>query len=285
MATARPPLPIADVVDARRSHLFHPERVPVAVADAPPWPGYAPTDPRCAWHLASLCHAAYHEPEAAGAAARALGWEPERRIERDGIRADLLQRDGERLLCCCGTRARELRNLRHDGDAIAVDHPCAGRAHRGFLAAWVAIADALRDQPPTWATGHSLGAAVALLAACELPAVGAVGFGCPRVGDRAFATAIGPRVVRYQVTADVVGHLPLQRQGYRHAGRLLLLDRGELITDPSPGELAHRRRRGQLRYARALPWLRPSALWFRELADHAVHGYAALLRAQVQQPT
>lgn len=284
MATARPPLPIADVVDARRSHLFHPEQVPVAVADAPPWPGYAPTDPRCAWHLTSLCHAAYHEPEAAEAAARALGWEPERRIERDGIRADLLRRGEDRLLCCCGSRPRELRNLLHDGDAIPVAHPVAGRVHRGFLAAWRAIADELRESPPTWATGHSLGGAVAILAAAELDLTGAVGFGCPRVGDAAFAAALGDRVRRYHCTADVVGHLPPQRLGFVHAGRLTLLDRGELIADPLPEQLTARRRRGQLRYALALPWLRPSALWFRELADHAVHGYAALLRAQVERP-
>jgi len=94
-------IPIADVPDIRRTHLFHPERVPVSARPRLPWPGFVLEDLRTGWHLASLSHAAYHEEPDARSAVRLLGWEWEARVERNGVRADLVCRDEEVVLCCC----------------------------------------------------------------------------------------------------------------------------------------------------------------------------------------
>lgn len=74
-------------------------------------------------------------------------------------------------------------------------------------------------------TGHSLGGAIAQLAALELATIGhnvtLYTFGSPRVGDAGFVNAIN-RVVsnHYRVTSirDPVPHVPAQIQGFAHAG-------------------------------------------------------------------
>ncbi|KAM0905478.1 hypothetical protein ACQ4PT_017384 [Festuca glaucescens] len=85
-------------------------------------------------------------------------------------------------------------------------------------------------------TGHSLGAALAVLIADELAGHGGAptpvavfSFGGPRVGNRAFAERVearGARVLRVVNTHDVVPHLPPRPGGrwYADVGRELRLD-------------------------------------------------------------
>lgn len=77
----------------------------------------------------------------------------------------------------------------HDFDADTVDVPGAGRVHHGFRRAWQAVSadvvKAIGDQPVTL-VGHSLGAALAVVAAVALtlagkPPVAVYGFEPPRV--------------------------------------------------------------------------------------------------------
>ncbi|MEM0966985.1 MAG: hypothetical protein AAGJ81_12615 [Verrucomicrobiota bacterium] len=280
-------LPIGDVPDARRSHLFHPELVPVTTEPQFPWRGFDCEDAACAWHLASLSHNVYHNEDRAEASAAAIGWKLETRVEHDGVRADLLQRDDDILLCCCGTRPDEIRNLRHDVDAGLVNHPKGGKMHRGFAAAWQTLRnELLRLPPPTLSTGHSLGGALAILAASEFPINGTIVLGCPRVGDSRFAQSIDEgTVMRYQVTADVVCHLPPKRLGFEDVGRLAFIAEGQRKFEVPYQERARFRKQAQLQFAKRLPWLNPSALWFRELADHAIHGYCYHLATIIEQET
>src|SRR3984893_16006603 len=76
-----------------------------------------------------------------------------------------------------------------DLDAIPVSAPGAGEVHQGFWDAWQDIAPAviaaIGEQPVTL-VGHSLGAAIALMAAVSLtlagkPPTGVYGFEPPRV--------------------------------------------------------------------------------------------------------
>jgi len=129
-----------------------------------------------------------------------------------------------------------------------------GEVHSGFLRAfdgapWDAVArevDALaRPGQSLWFTGHSLGGALAVLAAMRwtldgrTPEVsGLYTIGQPRVGDAAFATALerelGPRTFRYVNHRDVVPRVPMRVLGYEHAGRVLYFDaQGRLHTDPT----------------------------------------------------
>ena len=111
--------------------------------------------------------------------------------------------------------------------------------HAGFLAAirevWRDVADyvsglqAARPRP-LWITGHSLGAALATLAAnlCgdEAKHLGLVGlhtYGSPRVGDQFFGRRIPCPVRRFRNNSDLVTHVPLGLV-FRHVGELEFID-------------------------------------------------------------
>ena len=80
-----------------------------------------------------------------------------------------------------------------------------------------------------WFTGHSLGAALATLAASSFSQTqGICTFGCPLVGDdvfaRTFASQVGGRSFRYVNNLDVVTHVPLRIRRLFWMIRLLKID-------------------------------------------------------------
>jgi predicted lipase len=86
----------------------------------------------------------------------------------------------------------------------------------------------LRALYPTYtvkATGHSLGAALALLTAMDLKNKGiptlVYNFGQPRVGDPKFTSCVASKVPTERVThlKDTVPHIPYESWGYLHATR------------------------------------------------------------------
>jgi triacylglycerol lipase len=126
-----------------------------------------------------------------------------------------------------------------DFDALQqhADFPDA-KVHKGFEDAlnvvWPNITPRLaaRGSRTVWITGHSLGGALAELAAAKaalvngIPVQGVITFGQPRVGDEGFARrvfqALGPRIFRFINNHDIVPRVPLWGMGFRHySGELL----------------------------------------------------------------
>jgi triacylglycerol lipase len=123
---------------------------------------------------------------------------------------------------------------------IGTDFAAAGvgaRFHRGFMQAlaevWDPLLQAVEDaagesERPLWVTGHSLGGAIALLAAwrlqrCFIPVHEVVTFGAPMVGNataaNAFARGFPGRIFRYVDIEDPVPLLPtmsLVANAYAH---------------------------------------------------------------------
>lgn len=118
-----------------------------------------------------------------------------------------------------------------------------GKVHRGFLRAfdsiWELVAAEISRQQTRgqtlWLTGHSLGGALATLAAAKLrlgpdpkEVHGLYTFGCPRVGDLDFRVAFdsdfSARAFRYVNEDDVVPQLAPEDLGFTHVGRLLWFD-------------------------------------------------------------
>lgn len=103
-----------------------------------------------------------------------------------------------------------VRNLR----AVPAAWSRGGRVHAGFARAlhriWRELRERLeRADGPLVCTGHSLGGALALLAASRVPAASVWTFGAPRVGDRAFARALHDIPVQRVVNGrDLVPQLP-----------------------------------------------------------------------------
>lgn len=128
-----------------------------------------------------------------------------------------------------------------------------GHVHQGFLEALDVVWDRLvasmeeisAPGQTLWFTGHSLGGALAVLAAMRWTAQGRkpsvnglYTIGQPRVGDKALAdqlgNKLGERAFRYINNRDVVPRVPLRAMGYADAGRVLYFDSsGRLHTDPA----------------------------------------------------
>ena len=134
--------------------------------------------------------------------------------------------------------SKDLTNFIKDLDFFktAAYPKCNGcKVHGGFYECWTALQDPvinevlrLRELQPranVFVTGHSLGAALAVLAASELhyshglTINGVYTFGEPRVGNAAFrdfynqGTAVSWRVTHHR---DLVPHLPVEGMGFRH---------------------------------------------------------------------
>ncbi|HEY6389845.1 MAG TPA: lipase family protein [Bryobacteraceae bacterium] len=143
------------------------------------------------------------------------------------------------ILAFRGTERYNEHDVQADGDVALVDEQAggkpAGRVHRGFQrylrSIWPRVKQlvaAYRADHPVQEiciTGHSLGAAMAVLAFLELEDQHSslYTFGCPRVGNQAFCESLGnlakTRPVYYFIdNQDVVTHIPLPiwMAGYEH---------------------------------------------------------------------
>jgi hypothetical protein len=140
--------------------------------------------------------------------------------------------------------------------------PPIGTVHRGFQSGWNAVEGPVIKQLLAWKagvpggvplfiTGHSLGGALATVAAASLVKRGfrnirgVYTFGQPRVGDVVFAAEMSvelkDRVFRFVNNNDVVPHVPPPYlpwnvfRIYKHVGPMLYFDaRGALYTHPNP---------------------------------------------------
>jgi len=146
-----------------------------------------------------------------------------------------------------GTSAIE--NVLVDIDLILSDFPPGSaqgaRAHSGFQRAYGTIAETIRtsvgdllQQNPGMTvtlTGHSLGAAMAILSAVDLVDSGVVpaqavqvfSYGQPRVGNQAFANfydSLGVRTFRVTNRQDPVAIIPPRIIGYRHHAQEFFVD-------------------------------------------------------------
>ncbi|MBW1818952.1 MAG: lipase family protein [Deltaproteobacteria bacterium] len=109
----------------------------------------------------------------------------------------------------------------------------SGKVHRGFKEAldevWHQLSQYLaglhlKDRR-IWLTGHSLGAALATLAADRLRGVQNVyTFGSPKVGNAEFQNLFKDHAYRIVNNADIVTKLP-PGYGYTHVGETWLIDR------------------------------------------------------------
>jgi len=150
---------------------------------------------------------------------------------------------GRKLVAFRGTQPDQVKDLITDAKALMVPWAVAGRVHQGFAEAFSAILPALKtflasDAAPIF-TGHSLGAALATLAASVFPGATLVTIGSPRVGDQVFADHVLATIAalkRYVDCSDVITTLPPAFPGfYVHCGDEIYIDRNGTIS-PALGE-------------------------------------------------
>ncbi|UPJ27808.1 lipase family protein [Bradyrhizobium sp. CW1] len=158
------------------------------------------------------------------------------------------ERAGAVILAFAGTDPGIWQNLATDFTPL----PQAGSdIHEGFrLAAAAAqseVEQAVRlsqqSQKPLFITGHSLGAALAALAAQMAleegsPPSAVYAFGMPRVGGEKFESSydasLGARTYRLVHGIDLVARVPPSFAGFRHVGRVLQCDAGAKFDRAMP---------------------------------------------------
>jgi hypothetical protein len=192
--------------------------------------------------------------------------------------------DASALVAFRGTQPDDIRHLATNLMAQQTDwRESGGRVHAGFAQAARAVLPQVSDWLAGEAahrsrlilTGHSLGAALATLAATVMPPTLLVTLGSPRVGNTDFAAVLaGAEMVRLVNGCDVVTQLPPALSFYAHVGPVTYVscEDAALLVDPSPSLIEADRARGRAYFAEHVR--KPGLVMLRELADHAPVNYA-----------
>jgi triacylglycerol lipase len=229
--------------------------------------------------------------------AERAGLEEVRFFDRDATQGALLRGKGFALLAFRGTLGAD--DWLSDLDCPPVPWEGEGKVHQGFKRqldrVWPEVRAALDGQDvPVFYTGHSLGAALATLAAARrfhergAPPAALYTFGSPRVGTAELARAFPASFLHCRVVndRDVVARVPPRRlsekvfgSAYRHVGVLCHIhpdgdvEHGAADDDGAPSlidELA-------ARWREELARIREKGVWncVEPLMDHAPVNYTA----------
>jgi hypothetical protein len=205
------------------------------------------------------------------------------RFDEAGTQVFVAQRAQTVVLAFRGTEGNDPMDLFTDARFLQEPWPGqtgSGRVHTGFKEAlgprWERIARLIPAETKRLLfTGHSLGAALATLAASLRRPDYLATFGSPLVGDAAFGRSLdGVAHDRYVDCCDIVTRVPPDGFGYAHTGILHYIERsGTVRRSPEAAEIESDRRVAFLDY---LPTaLRKGTVTVRELADHAPINYTS----------
>jgi len=170
------------------------------------------------------------------------GFAEVRFFDRDGTQAFSAYNDAFLVVAFRGTERDELEDVITDLSFWPSESEYGGRVHKGFQAAlnrvWPEIAEYLLQvqgrsdgQLSNWFTGHSLGGALAALAARRFGPVRSVyTFGAPRVGNLRFRRHYPIPAFRFVNNNDIVPLLP-PSFFFKHIGRLKYIDSRHRIQD------------------------------------------------------
>jgi triacylglycerol lipase len=143
------------------------------------------------------------------------------------------RRNGTTIVAFAGTDPGIIKTVLTDVQTVPDDRGMHPGFRRALDAVWTQVRTAalLPDRGRLFVTGHSLGAALAVLAAFRLQreanisANAVYGFGLPRVGGTEFGTQyepiLGVRTFRLVNGDDPVPSLPPLSLGFHHVGRRL----------------------------------------------------------------
>ncbi|MFM9915156.1 MAG: lipase family protein [Rhizobacter sp.] len=187
------------------------------------------------------------------------------------------------LLSFRGTRPEEIGDIATNLEVNTVEWTeASGRVHSGFASAMRNVIPAIRSwledecaaRREFVMCGHSLGAALATLAATLWRPSALVTLGSPRVGNAVFAESLEHvSIVRLVDCCDAVTRLPPESRWYTHVGTEHYIDRtGRLVTSPSEAYVSDDCIRARKAYRAEQAW-KPRAVLIRDLADHSPINY------------
>ena len=130
----------------------------------------------------------------------------------------------EYVLSFRGTEVKEKSDVLADLSAGKNLEAAGGKVHYGFKREldklWPSVERALAKVENVYVTGHSLGAAMATIAASRIQdkVLALVTFGSPRVGTNAFVNNLKITHYRVQNNCDDVTKVPFKLMGFQHHG-------------------------------------------------------------------
>ncbi|MDG4813469.1 lipase family protein [Hydrogenovibrio sp. 3SP14C1] len=141
-------------------------------------------------------------------------------FDNNGTQAILLENDTSLFLGFRGTEPTSIKDIKSDTKATTIACESGGKIHSGFSEAFNQIAIEVQQtlnkeqfsKKPLFITGHSLGGALATIAAKKITHNGGIAacytFGSPRAGDIDWFTNIKTPIYRLVNAADPVTMLP-----------------------------------------------------------------------------
>lgn len=201
-------------------------------------------------HLLRCSLEAYRDPaEAEANIVGEWGLESARHFEgKHGVEGLLIEASAYRVLAFRGSDHEGPGDWITNARVRLAEGPLGGRVHVGFRDAVAEVWEELTrwlnlDDRPTWWTGHSQGAGLAIVGAARawaegLPVTGVMSFGQPRVGDQGFRDAWlddGPtHTWRVIWNNDPVPWVPAGP--FRHVGEVRRhMEDGRVLTEQSEG--------------------------------------------------
>jgi triacylglycerol lipase len=236
-------------------------------------------------HFAKIAQATYLNPDQSKKEFLDIGgYKIEKFFDVDGAQGYLISNKEERVLSFRGTEVTQKSDVIADLEAGKNLEKVGGKVHVGFKGEldklWPDIEKSLKDDSRLlFVTGHSLGAAMATIAASRLidRVDTLVTFGSPRVGDSNFISSTN-QLKHYRVrnTNDAVTFVPPRFMGFRHHGTQVYINFYGQLRELSGWQLLKDQIRAR---AKALQ----KKQWFSNVFDHLTVNYIKKLETPEQQ--
>lgn len=193
--------------------------------------------------FAKIAEITYHNPDIAEAKFKEQGCDIIKFFDVDGAQGYLLNRFGSFILSFRGTEVSQPSDILADlkaGKNFEINKltgRAVGKVHHGFKKEldklWPEIEKQVVDIKYLYVTGHSLGAAMATIAASRLSdkIISLITFGSPRVGTKEFVNNCTFVHYRVQNNCDDVTKVPPTLMGYKHHGIHIYLDVNGTVRD------------------------------------------------------
>jgi len=174
--------------------------------------------------FAKISATTYDNPKDSKSKFKALGYTIVQFFDVDGAQGYLLKGADAHVLSFRGTQVTEKSDVLADLKAGKNLEASGGKVHVGFKdeidKLWPAITASLANIDTVYVTGHSLGAAMATIAASRIQTkvIALVTFGSPRAGNQEFVNSLSVTHYRVQNNCDDVTKVPFLLMGFRHHG-------------------------------------------------------------------
>lgn len=233
------------------------------------------------YHFAVISKYAYFDPAEGIPAYEELGYKNVKFISVENTQAYLLESDLNIIVAVRGTETDDINDIKSDLNFFKTKSKTRGGVHTGFYKDANEISKEVsaylhaegRQYKKVWFAGHSLGGAVATLLASRFPTrvAACYTYGCPRVGNKHWATHQKFVSHRFVNNNDIVPCTPSLLLGYRHYGQLHYINYYGKIRKFSLWQRIKDMIRGYLKAFSKYEW-------FDSVYDHSVELYVRKLR-------